>query len=62
MIENILTVVIKELGATGLMLFGLYFILMRVGKMIATHLYVINHNTTKISELIEIFIKKYYDK
>jgi len=62
MIEQCLTTIVKELGATGLLLCGLYFILMRVGRMISSHLYVINHNTTEIANIFRVLTKKYCEK
>ena len=62
MLESTLTAIINELGSTGLLLCGLYFILMRVGKMIASHLYVINHNTTEIANMLKVIAEKYCEK
>jgi len=62
MLESTLKVIIDELGSTGLLLCGLYFILMRVGRMIASHLYVINHNTTEIANGLRVIAKKYCEK
>lgn len=59
MIENIAILIVKDLGSTGILLIGLYFILMKVGQMIATHLHVINHNTTNISNSLKCITQLY---
>ena len=62
MIETLAKTLIDELGSTGLLLCGLYFILMRVGRMIAVHLGVINHNTTSLSKSVNLIAQKHCSK
>jgi len=62
MFEEAIKLIIDELGSTGLLLCGLYFILMRVGRMVADHLYVINHNTTEIANTLRLVAQKYCKK
>jgi hypothetical protein len=58
MIEEFATVVIRELGATGLLLVGLYVILLKAVNKISKPLEVINHNSTELLQLVKIYIKK----
>ncbi len=55
MIERFLEKLIEELGATGLLVIGLYFILYRPLNSMQKHIETINH---ELSELIELIKRK----
>lgn len=52
MIERFIETLIEELGATGLLVVGLYFLLHRPLKAMAHHLEIINHELQKIVFLL----------
>lgn len=53
MIEQFIEKLINELGATGLLVIGLYFMLYRPLKKMAHHLEIINHEIQKIIFLLD---------
>lgn len=53
MIEVFLKTLVEELGATGLLVIGLYFILYRPLKSMAHHLEIINHEIQKIVFILD---------
>lgn len=53
MIEHFLEKLIEELGATGLLVIGLYFLLYRPLVSMAKHLRMINHEVGQILMLFE---------
>lgn len=54
--NEILKCIIMELGPTGLLIIGLYFIILSAAKEIKKPLTIINHNTSKLCQLVEIWI------
>jgi hypothetical protein len=61
MIEKVCVIIIQELGATGLLVVGLYFIFFKHLEKISKHIEIINHNSTKICEIIERCSEKLCD-
>lgn len=61
MFELIITVIIQELGPTGLLILGLYWVIGKYLRSIACGVRVINHNTTKMAATLEEFAKKVND-
>ena len=53
MIENFCNLVIENLGATGLLVLGLYFVLTRPLRSMAKSLDIINHELGVIVQLLE---------
>jgi hypothetical protein len=53
MTNQMLTSIIQELGPTGLLICGLYFILNTHLKKIAHHIEIINHELGEIKTIIE---------
>lgn len=53
MIEKILKQIIDNLGATGLLVVGLYFVLYRPLNLMSRHLHHINHELEKVIALLE---------
>jgi len=62
MIETILKTIINELGPIGLLIVGLYWILGQHLKKISKSIERINHNTTKMIEVIEKNADRICDK
>lgn len=62
MIEKFCIQIIQQLGATGLLIVGLYFILGRHMNKIAGHIETLNHNSTKIIEKFDSAVDKICDK
>lgn len=58
MIEDLFTTIIKELGATGLLIVGLYFILERGSKRISARIKVINDEMGEIVKLLNCIVYK----
>jgi len=58
MIEDFCTAVIKELGATGVMVLGLGWVLIKVGKELSKPLTVINHEIGEIRDLLKELLTK----
>ena len=52
MIEDFLTAVVKELGATGVLLLGLTVLLLHISREISTPLKTINHEIGEIRDLL----------
>jgi hypothetical protein len=52
MIENIITQIITELGPVGLLIIGLYFVLMKPLTAISKHLEVINRETGEVRDAL----------
>ena len=52
MIEKVVTLIIIELGPTGLLICGLYFLLGKHLQKISTHIEVINHELGEIKNLM----------
>ncbi len=57
MIENFMTAIIEELGATGIMLLGLTAIGFHVAREISRPLKVINHEIGEIRDLLKDLIR-----
>lgn len=53
MIEYCLQLIIKELGPTGLLVIGLYFVLGVPLKKMAFHLKIINHELGQVVRILE---------
>lgn len=53
MIDYVLRCIITELGAQGLLIIGLYFLLYRPLKSMSLHLRTINHELAEIIRLIK---------
>ena len=53
MIERFLESLIKELGATGILVIGLYFILHKPLNAMAKHICIINHELGEIVSLLK---------
>lgn len=53
MIETLLNKIITELGATGLLVVGLYFILNKPLASMAKHIEIINHEIGEIIVLLK---------
>lgn len=53
MIEKMLTTIINELGATGVLVVGLYFILYKPMKKISSSLETMNHNSAKLINCLD---------
>lgn len=62
MIEKCLLQIVAELGASGVLLIGLYYILLKVARIIAGHLWQINHNTTEMAKCLHEITKKYLEQ
>ena len=58
MIERFFEKLINELGATGLLVIGLYFILYRPLNSMSRHIRNINHELGEIVKCIKIEIEK----
>jgi len=58
MIDHFLQMAIQELGPTGLLICGLYFLLGKHMKRIGDHIEVINHELGEIKDLMEKTINK----
>ena len=52
MIEKVVTLIIIELGPTGLLICGLYFLLGKHLQKISAHIEVINHELGEIKNLM----------
>jgi hypothetical protein len=62
MIDYILKMIINELGPIGLLVLGLYWILGQHLKRISKSIATINHNTTKLIEIVERCTDRICDK
>ena len=62
MIEKFLIQIIQQLGPTGLLIVGLYFILGKHLSKIAGHIETMNHNSTKLVEKLDTAIDRICDK
>jgi len=62
LLDWILKMVINELGPVGLLIVGLYWVLGQHLKKICRHIETINHNSTKVIELIERCADRICDK
>lgn len=62
MIEEICSNIIKELGSTGLLIIGLYFILEKGSRRISTHLQNINEELFEIITLLKSSVKIWQDQ
>ncbi len=58
MIERFFEKLIEELGATGLLVIGLYFILYRPLTSMSKHIRNINHEMTEVISLVKNAISK----
>jgi len=58
MIEKFFTALIAELQTTGILLLGLYGILIHVAREISRPLKVLNHNSTAGLKILERIIEK----
>lgn len=54
MINQILTIIINDLGATGLLVIGLYFVLYRPLIRMTNSLNIINHELGRVIDILEI--------
>ena len=61
MIEEILLRSVAELGVNGLLLLGLYWILIRVSKTLSDSIRQINHNSSDIRDCVIALTKKLLD-
>jgi len=52
MIEDLIEILIRELGATGILIVGLYFVLKKPLDKIAQHTYVINQEVGEIRDAL----------
>jgi len=59
MIEHFIEKLINELGATGLLVIGLYFLLFRPLTAMAKHLRMINH---ELGQIIQILYDRKHDR
>jgi hypothetical protein len=57
MIEQFMTLIIKELGPTGLLILGLYWLVGKSIKDIASHIKTINHNSTEIKDILKTYVE-----
>ena len=62
MIEYILKIVVSELGPIGLLVIGLYWVLGQHLQKISRCIEKINHNTTKLAEIVERCADRVCDK
>ncbi len=62
MIEKFCIQIIQQLGATGLLVVGLYFVLGKHICKIAGHIEVMNHNSAKLLERIDSSVDRICDK
>jgi hypothetical protein len=62
MIEAFLKMVVNELGPIGLLIIGLYWVLGQHLQKISTCIERINHNTTKLAEIIDRCADRICDK
>ncbi len=62
MIDAFLKMIINELGPIGLLIIGLYWILGQHLKKISQCIERINHNTTKMIEIVERSTDRICDK
>lgn len=62
MIENLLILIIKELGPTGLLVVGLYYILYRPLHSIMHSLSVINYEVGEIAKILKEIDRVRYRK
>ena len=62
MIEKFMILMIQELGPTGLLIIGLYLILGKHIKKLTTHVATMNHNSTKMIEIVERCADRICDK
>ena len=53
MIEEIITIIVNELGPVGILIVGLYFVLSKPLKNMAYSLNVINHELGKMLKIME---------
>lgn len=62
MIEEFCIIIIRELGSTGVLICGLYFVLYIPLRKIAHHIEVINHNSTETKILIHSAVQLLKEK
>lgn len=62
MIDTFLKVIVSELGPTGLLIIGVYYVLGQHLKKISRCIEQINHNTTKLTEIVERCTDRICDK
>lgn len=62
MFEKIMELIVKDLGPTGLLIVGLYFVLGRHITKICQHIAVINNEIGKINESIKACADRICDK
>jgi hypothetical protein len=62
MIEEICTRIIKELGATGLLVIGLYYIIYKPLNKVAKHVEKINHEGDEIIKLLKDLLRLWNGK
>lgn len=62
MIEKFCIQVINQLGATGLLIVGLYFVLGKHLNKIAGHIETMNHNSAKLVEKMDTAVDRICDK
>jgi len=53
MIEQFCIIIIKELGATGLLIMGLYWVIGKYLKKLSGNVETLNHNSTEMLRLIK---------
>jgi len=62
MIEKFCIQIIQQLGPTGLLIVGLYFVLGKHMSKIAGHIETLNHNSTKLVEKMDSAVDRICDK
>jgi len=62
MTDQFLQAIIKELGPTGLLILGLYWIIGKNLEKMSNYIETINHNSTEIKDLLKELIQKEYRK
>jgi hypothetical protein len=58
MFEQICETIIRELGATGLLILGLYWVIGKYLKKMSGNVDTINHNTTEMVHIVKGFLEK----
>jgi len=62
MIEKFMILMIHELGPTGLLIAGLYFLLSKHMEKLCGHIATMNHNSAKLIEKLDSAVDRICDK
>jgi hypothetical protein len=62
MIEKFMTMIIQELGPTGLLILGMYWIFQKHLKCMCDHIIVMNHEMGEIRDLIKEYMLRHEKK